>query len=128
MEVIELMMPRFEVIAEYPKCEFTTGQVLVRIKYATLDVYHSDEDACVGGMELSELEKYPHLFRKMDWWERRSIDEMPKKVVSKFDDKGETFEIEEWDMEHLLGWVDKSERTCCELTLFKPEYGYFPID
>ena len=40
----------------------------------------------------------------------------------------ELFEIEEWDMNTLTGWIDKDERTCCSLVIFKPEYGYVPVD
>ena len=48
--------------------------------------------------------------------------------MSILDEKGDTFEIQEWDMEILVGWVDKKKRSCCSLLLFKPEYGYVPVD
>lgn len=48
--------------------------------------------------------------------------------MSILDDKGDTFEIQEWDMEILVGWIDKKERSCCSLLTFKPEYGYVPVD
>ena len=53
---------------------------------------------------------------------------MPKKVMSILDDKDDTFEIQEWDMEILVGWVNKKERSCCSLLTFNPEYGYVPVD
>jgi len=62
MTAKELMQPRFEVIAEYPNCIFKKGDILERIA------------------EVEELEKYPHLFRKLNWWEFRKIEDMPKKL------------------------------------------------
>jgi len=130
MKSSELLSPRFEVIGEYPKCEFLNGQILCRIKYATNDCYHVDENAPVGGLDLSELEKYPHLFRKMNWWEKRKIEDMPSRLVSLLDnsDQPEVFDIVGWDMENLLGWIDVKTRECCSLLSFKPEYSYIPVD
>lgn len=127
MTAKELMMPRFEVIAEYPKCEFKTGEILSRVKYATNDIYHTDENAAVGGLDLSEIEKYPHLFRKMNWWENRKSEDMPKQVYCKAVNTNEIFDIQEWDMSINVGWVNKERRECCDLRAFTPEYGYFPF-
>ena len=128
MNAQELMSPRFEVVAEYPKCEFKKGAILRRIKYATNDIFHIDEYAPVGGLYLSEMEEFPHLFRKMNWWEKRKEEDMPKKVISKCDNLDTIYEIESWDMEILVGWINVKQRSCCSLLTFKPEYGYFPID
>ena len=120
MTAKELMNTRFEVIVDYPSSPFIVGDVIAY-------------DGIVYGMGqpqkfTREPEKYPHIFRKMNWWEKRTADQMPKKVMSILDDKGDTFEIQEWDMEILVGWVDKKERSCCSLPTFKPEYGYVPVD
>ena len=72
------------------------------------------------------LEKYPHLFRRMLWWEQRSVDDMPKRLKHLMVDGIE--EIEEWDMEHMIGWINKKERTCCDLASWNPEFGYVPVD
>ena len=128
MTATELMIPRFEIIAEYPNCEFKNGEIISRVKYATNDIYHTDENPPVGGLDLSEIEKYPHLFRKMNWWEDRKAEEMPKQVICKaIPNDTEIIDIEEWDMDILVGWINKEERTCCSLRSFKPEYGYFPV-
>lgn len=128
MTAKELMLPRFEVIETYPKSKFKKGDILERIPNATNDWYNADKSLINADILLEEIEQYPHLFRKMNWWEKRTADQMPKKVMSILDDKGDTFEIQEWDMEILVGWIDKKERSCCSLLTFKPEYGYVPVD
>ena len=120
MTASELMKPRFEIIADYPNSNFTIGDIV-------------EFNGVVFGMNepqkfVSEPEKYPAIFRKMNWWEKRTAEQMPKKLMSILDDKGDTFEIEEWDMEILVGWINKKERSCCSLLTFKPEYGYVPVD
>lgn len=125
----ELLTPRFEIIAEYPRCEFEKGNILNRIKNATNDVYHINEHAYVGGLDLIEIEKYPHLFRKLNWWENRDITDMPKRLICKaIPNDTEIMEIEEWDMSIMVGWTNKDKRQCCSLLSFNPQYGYFPVD
>ena len=128
MTAKELMQPRFEVIETYPKSKFKKGDILERIPRATNDWYNADKSLINGDILLEEIEQYPHLFRKMNWWEKRTAEQMPKRVMSILDDKGDTFEIQEWDMEILVGRIDKKERSCCSLLTFKPEYGYVPVD
>lgn len=105
----ELMKPRFELIADYPGNSQPVGTVTVEISNA------------------SYFRKFPNNFRELQWWEHRKAEEMPKKVMSLADNKRDIFEIEEWDMEMLVGWIDKKERSCCSLLTFKPEYGYVPV-
>jgi hypothetical protein len=112
MTASELLTPRYEVIADYPSSIYKIG----------------DEHNAITINMIAFFEKYPNIFKKMNWWEKRTAQQMPKRVMSILDDKGDTFDIEEWDMENLIGWVDKKERTCCSLLTFKPEYGYIPID
>ena len=128
MTAKELMIPRFEVIETYPKSKFKKGDILERIPNATNDWYNADKSLINADILIEEIKQYPHLFRKMNWWEKRTAEQMPKKVMSILDDKGDTFEIQEWDMEILVGWIDKKERSCCSLLTFKPEYGYVPVD
>jgi len=129
MKSKELLIPRFEVIEEYPYSKYKKGDVL-ELKQITSDkIFHNTEDFFVGNFFTQpELEKYPHLFRKLNWWEHRKAEDMPKKVMSLADDKKDTYDIEEWDMQILVGWIDKKSRSCCSLKAFNPEYGYFPVD
>lgn len=123
----KLLAARFEVIETYPNSPFLKGEVLHRINRATDDIYHTNPESPVGGIEMFEIEKYPHLFRKMNWWEDRTADEMPNRIVSHATDAKDIYEIIEWDMECLIGWIDKQDKTVCSLLAFNPEYGYFPL-
>lgn len=74
-------------------------------------------------------DKYPNIFRKLNWWEDRKTEDMPTKLICKSTkDDNEIIKIEEWDMALLVGWRNKEKRTCCALHAFNPEYGYFPVD
>lgn len=119
MTAEELMNPRFEVIADYPSNQIEIGAVLNCPNY-------DNDFTKKHWVEMNE--KYPHLFRKLFWWEYRSVEDMPKRLVSHSDSNREVFEIEGWDMERLLGWTDKKKRECCSLLTWNYEYGYFPID
>lgn len=119
----DLLKPRYEVIADYPGSEYPIGIVLVE----DLPGHFSyQKDGRNWTTRLKDI-NYPHLFRKMNWWEHRTAEEMPKRVKCMADNKGDIYDIEEWDMERLIGWVDKKERTCCSLLTFKPEFGYVPV-
>lgn len=69
----ELMKARYKVIADYPLRYFEIGEIF----------YPADEkNYCVveGGYFSSDLTKYPHLFKKLFWWQEINIDEMPEYV------------------------------------------------
>lgn len=54
---------------------------------------------------------------------------MPKKLICRaIPNDTEVMEIVEWDMDLLVGWLSKKDRSCCSLLSFTPEYGYFPVD
>jgi len=128
MTAEDLLRPRFEVIEEYPNSIFKKGDILVRIKCATNDWYHTNEKAWTANLCLEDLEKYPHLFRPLKWWENRNVEDMPKKLICKAVDGNEVMHVKEWDMNILFGWTNPEKREGCGLLSFNYEYGYFPID
>lgn len=75
---------RYEVIADYPKCTVSVGQIL--------HAETSDEKAW--------CDKYPHLFRLLKWWEHVPVDELPKYVKWQSDDKVRVAKIEKYSVEH----------------------------
>ena len=120
MNAEKLMNPRYEVIADYPSNQNPIGTVLECPNY--------DNDF-TKKYWVESNDRYPHLFRKMNWWEKRNIEDMPKRLICKaIPNDTEIMEIQEWDMEILVGWLNKKERSCCSLRTFNPEYGYFPVD
>jgi len=133
----ELMKPRFEVIADYPYNPHKIGYFIESpIQFSSIHqttTKYTDEFGDNVNQEnycmVSEFEKYPNLFRKLNWWENRKIEDMPNKLICKaIPNDTEIMEIKEWDMDILVGWLDKKSRQCCDLRIFNPEYGYFPID
>jgi hypothetical protein len=125
----ELMSPRYEVIALYPKCPFKIGDVLVRIKLNEGNWYHTNKFSFSSDIKEETIKDYPHLFKKLNWWEHRSEDDMPKKVICKaIPGDQEVLEVFRWDMKMLFGFEDEKTRTGVDLTCFVPEHGYFPVD
>jgi hypothetical protein len=51
-----------------------------------------------------------------------------KLICKVIKDDTEIMEIVRWDMVRLIGFTNFSRRNVCDLRLFIPEYGYFPVD
>ncbi len=72
-EIKELLKERYLVIADYPtsKMYFHVGAILT-----WNDKYYE----CNSNIRMAKetVEGFPHLFRKLEWWEIRSRKEMPK--------------------------------------------------
>lgn len=115
MTAEELLKPRFEVIADYPMSNYKVGEI-IECKGNRIGTFNKDKV------------KYPHLFRKMNWWEKRTKEEMPKKLSLKCNEEIEIFEISHWNMENLQGLIVGQIGYCCSLLAWNPEYGYFPVD
>ncbi len=124
MTAAELLIPRVIVTADYPNSPFKIGDIL------TWDgiIWSMNEPQKFVGYLIPEHN--PHLFKPLNWWEKRTVEEMPKKVFSKAfkGSENDVIEIQEWDMELLIGWINKKEKTCCSIRSWNPEFGYFPID
>lgn len=81
----DLMIPRYEVISDwFGNEDFEVGQVLTLIKnndhrdYLTNPFHYM----VMGGMysysvSQDQLDLYPHLFRKIGWWENRNSEDLP---------------------------------------------------
>lgn len=104
----ELMKPRFSVIADYPGLSYNVGDI---VEVLTDDNYG-----------IIDMVEYPHLFKKLKWWESRRIEDMPKKLI--FGD--DIIDIIDWDMKRYIG--TRKDGGQCNLKLYNYDYGYFPID
>lgn len=59
----EFLIPRFRVIADYPGNTLSVGKIIA---------------GTLAPKELADwMEKYPHLFRKLEWYEGRKEEDMP---------------------------------------------------
>ena len=75
----ELLKPRYEVIADYPNNEkYKVGDIL------QLETTGGVSNTLTDDNYVDEYESffitYPHLFRKLEWWEKRDIKDMPEYV------------------------------------------------
>lgn len=70
MTPAQLLLPRYELIADYPGNLCPVGTI------------YAHGLSCDGAIRLpdKQMDKYPHLFRKMKWWEIRDIGELPRFV------------------------------------------------
>lgn len=61
----ELLKPRYKVIADYPNSDYHTGEIL-------------DRDWGFGFKH--KISDYPHLFKRLFWWQEREENDMPEYV------------------------------------------------
>lgn len=79
MSIEELLLPRYKVTADYPDSEFQVGEILlqckdgIRLVSLTRNMY----------IDWFKIDKYPHLFKKLEWWEERDLykEEVEKEVI-----------------------------------------------
>lgn len=75
-KVEQLLKPRYIVVADYPNAEMPVGLVVTNLYGATWG------DGKEYQFNESELwfKRFPHLFRKLNWWEHMEESEMPQYV------------------------------------------------
>lgn len=88
MSTQELLTPRYEVIADYPNSPWEVGDILTHKLGFTYRLNHSEIVR-----NLPDIDKYPHLFAPMPWWQGRSVEEMPRYVENK---SGYILPVVEW--------------------------------
>lgn len=77
----DLMIPRYEIIADWPNRPLTMpiGHILYLNKFGASKYWHeyTDEEP----LHLDEgSTRYPAVLRKLEWWEKRTAEEMPEYV------------------------------------------------
>lgn len=121
-----LLNPRFEVIAEYPNMLFKKNDILEFPENMT----NSDlqvKPFCwqtKPSISLKKADKYPHLFKKLNWWEHRKVEEMPKYLVQTIEERKDVYKIKTWDMKNGIGIT--KDRIYCNLNFWKRNQCYFP--
>lgn len=68
----DLLSPRYEVIADWPESRYYVGAILLMDEKG----YYSFDPL----MYETSLNKYPHLFSKLQWWEKREKAQLPEYV------------------------------------------------
>lgn len=107
----ELLKPRYKQINDWP---------FMGHKYKIGKIFTFENEVDTG-----IISKYPHLFRKLEWWEDREKKDMPKYVK---EEDGQVFKVKEWDgTGSPYVFVDtnihKGFREGCKYT---PAYGVLP--
>jgi hypothetical protein len=93
MTTERLLLPRYEVIADFWDNPFKVGEI---IEFEQESDYHDfftgellgrdwktdflpkgNEDVTRYMYNMRAFTPYPHLFKKLQWWEHRKIEEMP---------------------------------------------------
>ena len=131
MTAEQLMKPRFKVIADYPSSPHTVGDIYQQVtKYHTRHEYYEKIDG-FNPHHVHLPEKHSAIFKPLQWWEERSLDDMPEYLSTGKGVVGEAFQVYkiiEWENDNgnIIGWIDKQQRSVCSLGTFKPEYEYQP--
>lgn len=105
----ELLKPRYKVIADYPV--YIGGMY----KHKIGDIIMFDDNYSVflwkesgsDGTMCSEehFQKYPAIFRELEWWEEREIEEMPKYVLFTKSTNKEVWKVVRWEETKVFGSV-----------------------
>ncbi len=65
MNIENLKLPRYKIIADYPNSHYKIDQII------------HEADNLEGAMFFkSTIHNYPKIFKPLEWWEHRTLDEM----------------------------------------------------
>lgn len=103
MTVEDLMKPRYKVIADYPMSPFAVDKIIEFDK----DEVHTDKNH--NRWNISAFKFHPHLFRRLEWYEERSIEDMPEYV--KHITAGTPVKVKKYVGEDDCFWVTQDEET-----------------
>lgn len=85
-----LLRPRYKVIAPWPEMGRWLAEVGdIITEYPTGTARNQNGDA----VPTFEWDTFPHLFRKLEWWEERRPEEMPGYVKT----SDSIFKVDKWD-------------------------------
>ncbi|MCP4664855.1 MAG: hypothetical protein GY849_00690 [Deltaproteobacteria bacterium] len=115
--MINLLNPRFEVIADFPFSTFEIGSILDAIQYNKNFLVIKDK-------KRFWVHGYPNIFRKLNWWEHRTIEEMPKFLKQTIKNKTVFYNIVKWDIKNFIGIAKNKEY--CNLIFWNGNEKYFP--
>ena len=81
----ELLQPRYKVIADYPSNCIEVGEIIeLKIgddeRFSTDGIKHPYAYTPNGAEAEYSLDRYPHLFQRLKWWQERQESDMPKYV------------------------------------------------
>ena len=120
MTAEELLKPRYKVMADYPAAMHSVGDVLSAYENGIRYLVEINENS-----EKYSMNDYPHLFKKLEWWEERELKDMPEFLKYNIDEENYVVKVYKWDMEKLFGYMDDDLTTGFDLNLWQKE-PYLP--
>lgn len=101
-QTIDLMKPRYKVIAEDTSGDWTKDNIITfEEDFMQRPVYYLYDDEGKRGFKPGFFDGYPHLFKPLQWWEERKPEEMPRYVAHKL---GGYYEVFQWHKNSVGVW------------------------
>jgi hypothetical protein len=84
-KIAELLKPRYKIIDDYPGLKIPVGAILIpnRLDGTINNEWVTPDKSDRKNLYGYDLSKYPHLFKKLEWWHERTPDELPKYIGAK---------------------------------------------
>lgn len=95
MTTEQLLKPRYKVIADYPFSPFKIGEI------------HTvgDMESCIVITE--GMDNYPHLFRKLEWWEDREVSEIEAVQYLSGISDGAFYKVDKYALKHDCVYINE---------------------
>lgn len=93
MTTEELLNPRYKVIAPYPNSKYRMGEI----------INYTDQSGSVTSDTFCQFyDKYPHLFKKPEWWEERDEKDLPEYIWI----EGKVIKVKKWIIGQKSVWLN----------------------
>ena len=102
----DLLQERWKVINDYPNSPFEVGNILVKHPADNSYVFWGSSKGTLNPCTRYSLDKYPHLFSLLPWWEERSESELPEYIKY---GKGAVYKVFGWNIEDGYALGEKGE-------------------
>lgn len=102
MKIEDLLSARYQIILDYPNSLYKVG-----------DIIYEAENLEGKTFFKTEVHKYPHIFKSIDWFKNRTESEMPKYLKFIWNDKiDDVRKVEKWlYADETESWKPIKERT-----------------
>jgi len=101
---VDLLAPRYKLIADYPHSIFTVGQILNlenkngfwRYTWATNDGMDYEPE--------SLFTEYPNIFKRLEWWEDRYLEDLPEYIIGRKRGNDVYLKVDKWFFDDVCGY------------------------
>jgi hypothetical protein len=107
MTANQLLIPRYIVIDNYPDSPFKVGDIITYVR----EVAQAYDQWEIAGKQFTSngINKYPNIFRKLNWWEHREKHELPQYVLWTKTSNKAVSRVTTWTYSDHYGWYFTSE-------------------